>query len=97
VSGTLDLYPDAEAPSKLLAKVRVDLVPGDPRLRRISAHFDENGKLELTDVPPGRYSVVASQRGDWKVRPVRSIWVTRKDTTVIRILMNKHGHPAICL
>jgi len=96
VSGTLVLYPDAPAPSKLLAKVRVDLAPADHRLRRVSAHFDENGELDLANVPPGRYSVVASQRGYWKVRPVTSIWVTRRDTTVIKILMNKHGHPLIC-
>jgi hypothetical protein len=96
VSGTLSLYPDITAPSKLLAKVRVDLVPADQRLHRISAHFDENGKLDLTNVAPGRYSVLATQWGYWKVHPVTSIWVMRNDTTVIRILMNKHGHPLIC-
>jgi hypothetical protein len=92
VTGVLMMQP--EVPNRLLAKVRIDLTAAGSSRRRISQHADESGKIEFQNVPPGRYSVVAHYRGYWKVQS--TIWVTRKDTAVIKIILYKHGHPEIC-
>ncbi len=92
VTGVLVLYPDAT--SRVLANVRIDLMTADGPHHRISQHADENGNFEFKNVPPGRHSLVAHSGGYWKAES--TIWVTRKDAAVIKIILRKHGHPAIC-
>jgi len=92
VAGVLLVYP--AVPSRLLANVRIDLTTANGSHHRISQHPDENGKFDFQNVSPGRYSLLAHYRGYWKVQS--TIWVTRKDTAVIKIILYKHGHPAIC-
>jgi len=94
VAGVLLMYPDNPSPNRLLASARIDLTAAEKSHHRISQHADENGKFEFHSVPPGRYSLCAHYRGYWKVQS--TIWVTRKDTTVTKVILYKHGHPAIC-
>ncbi|MGA7225886.1 MAG: carboxypeptidase-like regulatory domain-containing protein, partial [Candidatus Acidiferrales bacterium] len=92
VTGVLVLYPDAT--NSVLANVRIDLTTADGPHHRISQHVDENGNFEFKNVSPGRYSLVAHSSGYWKVQS--TIWVTRKDGAIIKVIVHKHGHPDIC-
>jgi len=91
-AGVLLTYPTV--PNRLLVNVRIDLTAATGSHHRISRHADERGNFEFQNVPPGRYSLLAHYRGYWKVQS--TIWVTREDTAVIKIILHKHGHPAIC-
>jgi len=94
VSGTLLLYPTVSAPSALFKNAGIRLIAAGGSHHSISQHPDENGKFEFRDIPPGRYSLLASSRGYWKVQT--TIWVARKDVTAVKIVLYEHGHPAIC-
>ena len=95
LNGEVNLVADDSLPSTLAQRVRVYLTEQDGRHRRISRHPDKTGRIEFQGLPPGRYSLLAYRRGYWKVRS--TIWITRGETATVRIIMRKHGHPAVCL
>lgn len=88
--GTLETYPDM--PKNLLPSFTVNLTAVDHQ--RVSQRPDTNGGFLFQNVVPGRYSLVAGRRGYWKVQS--TVWIARKDTTVVKIILVKHGHPIIC-
>ncbi|HEY6465392.1 MAG TPA: carboxypeptidase-like regulatory domain-containing protein [Candidatus Acidoferrales bacterium] len=94
VSGNVDLYPEVSPPSTLFEEPKVYLIPANRWRRRISVHPDADGNFTFPKVPPGRYQLLAYFHGYWKVRS--TVWDMRRESTKIRVLLNKHGHPIIC-
>jgi Carboxypeptidase regulatory-like domain len=94
LSGSLLLEPEVSLSNSGLAEVRIDLIAADKRQHKISQQLDENGKFEFKNVNPGRYTLFANRAGYWKVQS--TIWIAQKDVTAVKIILYKHGHPAIC-
>lgn len=94
LNGEVDLVADDLLPSTLAQGARVYLTAQDGRHMRVSSRPDRTGRIEFKDLPPGRYSLLAYRRGYWKVRS--TIWITRRNTATVKIILRKHGHPAIC-
>lgn len=94
LNGEVDLVADDSLPSTLAQDARVYLTKQDGGHPRVSRSPDKNGRIEFKGLPPGRYSLLAYRRGYWKVRS--TIWITRRETATVKIILRKHGHPAIC-
>ncbi len=94
VTGEVTMVAEAPLPSMLAQGSQVYLTDETGRHHRVSRRPNENGKFAFTGLPPGRYSLLAYRRGYWKVRSI--IWIARGNTTTIKIVLRKHGHPAIC-
>lgn len=95
VKGTLDLEPDVALPSGLLTNVKIDLAGVTAPHRRVSQRVDDHGNFEFQNLPPGRYRLRAHARGYRGTQSI--IWIARKDTTKVKILLYKRGHQAVCL
>lgn len=94
VMGSLVLTPDVQAPSREFTNVRISLTSIDGPRFRASLRGSENGDFEFRNMRPGRYWLLARRRGYWKVR--YPVWVMRKESTVTKIVLFKHGHEPIC-
>lgn len=93
VIGTAMLAAETVLPDAETKEARIDLVSQNGPQRRFSLRPD-NGKFEFQNVPPGRYRLTAHCHGYRKAQ--YHIWVTRKSTANVKIVLYKHGHPAIC-
>lgn len=93
LNGTLTLVAENALPDAMAKEARIDLVSQTGPSHHFSLHPD-NGKFDFQNVPPGRYRLVAHAGGYWKTES--TVWIAKTATTGVKIILRKHGHPAIC-
>jgi hypothetical protein len=94
VAGSVLMYPDVHVPNRQFKDARISLTQPDAPRSRASLRVDDMGKFEFRNLRPGRYWLLARRRGYWKVRS--TVWVMRRDRTVAKVILFKHGHEAVC-